>query len=373
MRNFKSVLFATDLYLTGSEALDVATRLAELFGARLHLFHVIKRHSQLPLADLPLIERATAELGQLRDQLMERGIEATIVPVEFGSPADAIVRQAEKLDVDLIVMGCGHHLPGSSAAGSIVEGVIQRARQPVLAVHATTTRESFTKILCPVDHSTTSRRGLNNAVRLAQALGSRLIVLSVVPDVSWLAAAIEAGEFADVMGKHDRQWRESFESFLRTVEFGDVPWSAEVRSGSPAEQIVQVAQDRQAGLIVMGAIGQTGLIKAILGSVTRGVLKRLPTSILVIKHEDLVEEFTEEDARTVELLFAEGEALLESDSFEAAVAKYDQVLAHNPFHEPALLRRAEALDRIGRADAAARSRRRAIAIRSSVPAVPSAS
>ena len=76
------------------------------------------------------------------------------------------------------------------------EAVIQRSRQAVLAVFPGASEESFKKILCPIDHSATSRRGLKNAIRLAQALGSELTVLTVVPDVSWLSAAVEAGDFA---------------------------------------------------------------------------------------------------------------------------------------------------------------------------------
>jgi nucleotide-binding universal stress UspA family protein len=364
MRHLQSILFATDLFSTGYETLNVAARLSQLFGAQVHLFHVVKRHTDLHLADFPLIERASDELHNAKNQLTAMGADVVTLPVEFGSPANSIIRQAEKLDVDLILIGCGKHLPsGESAAGLTAEAIIQRSRQAVLAVFPGATEESFKKILCPIDHSATSRRGLKNAIRLAQALGSEITALTVVPDVSWLSAVVESGEFANAQREHDRRWREEFDEFLTGVTFGDVPWNREIRAGIPHQQIIAAAIEHQTGLIVMGAIGRTGLVRALVGSVARSVLRQLPCSILIVKHEDLVDDFTEEDARVVELLFAEAQALMAVDSFDAAVAKFDQVLAHHPFHEAALLGRAHALEKIGQPERAERSRRRAAALR----------
>jgi nucleotide-binding universal stress UspA family protein len=359
----RSILFATDLFLTGYEALNISARLSQLFGARVHLFHIVKRHPDLHLADFPIIEKASTALLNLKNQLTAMGADAVALPVEFGTPADAIVKQADKLDVDLIVVSCGTQTPGKdSGAGPISEAVLHRARQPVLAVLPGSTEESLKKILCPVDQSETSRRGLRNAIRLAQALGSRLLVLTVVPEISWLGAVVEAGEWANAKSLHDNRWREDFNLFLRDVPFGEVEWEAEIRAGQPHEEIIAAAVQYQVGLITIGAIGRTGLARALVGSVSRGVLRQLPCSVLLVKNEDLIDEFTEEDARMVELLIAEAEALMEVESFDAAVAKFDQVLTHNPFAEAALIGRAEALEQLGQTERAARSRRRAAAI-----------
>jgi nucleotide-binding universal stress UspA family protein len=363
MTNIRSILFATDLYLTGDEVGAVAGRLSQVFGAKVYLLHVVKRHTDLHLAEFPLIEQASARLTARKNQLDASGGEVVALPVQIGAPQDVIVKQAERLDVDLILMGCGRHLADSgSVAGSIAEGVIQHARQPVLAVFPGAAPDVFRQILCPVDHSPTSKRGLRNAIRLAQALGSKLAVLSVIPDVNWLEAAIQAGEFRYAVEQHDLRWGKDFEDFVKGVSFAEVPWHPILRSGIPADQIVEAATDGNYGLIVMGATGRSGVVRRLLGSVTRDVLRRLPCSILVVKDEDLIEEFTEEDAKVVELLFAEGESLMGVASFEAAVAKFDQVLAHNPFHVPTLQRRADALQQLGLNDRSERSRRRAAAL-----------
>jgi nucleotide-binding universal stress UspA family protein len=55
----------------------------------------------------------------------------------------------------------------------------------------------------------------------------------------------------------------------------------EVRAGSPHREIVARANELEAGLVVMGSRGQTGL-KA-LGSVSERVAHRSPCSVLIVR------------------------------------------------------------------------------------------
>ncbi len=64
-------------------------------------------------------------------------------------------------------------------------------------------------------------------------------------------------------------------------------WSKEVRSGVPHEEIVAAAEKHQANLIVMGSTGRTGLLRLLMGGVTRRVIQHLPCSLLTVKQEDL--------------------------------------------------------------------------------------
>ena len=66
----------------------------------------------------------------------------------------------------------------------------------------------------------------------------------------------------------------------------------------------------------------------------------------------------ESDVREISRLFADGQSLLRSKSYEAALAKFDQVLIRNPFYVPALVARADVCDELGTPDRAERCRRR---------------
>jgi nucleotide-binding universal stress UspA family protein len=207
-------------------------------------------------------------------------------------------------------------------------------------------------------------RGLRNAIRLVKAFSGELLVLTVVPEVSWLSAAVETGSWSQALVEHDQRWREGFEEFLKKQDFGDIRWSPEIRGGDPARQIVAAAADFACDALVMGATGRSGLLHVLMGSVTRRVLQHLPCSVLTVHDEDmLLEELTEADVRTNNLLYVEAKALLETQAYEAALVKFDQVLARNPFHVPALEGRAEACEHLGQSERAERCRRRAVVLR----------
>jgi nucleotide-binding universal stress UspA family protein len=53
--------------------------------------------------------------------------------------------------------------------------------------------------------------------------------------------------------------------------------------GSPWDQIVEFARDKQVDLIVMGTHGRTGIGHALIGSVAERVLRRAPCPVMVIR------------------------------------------------------------------------------------------
>jgi nucleotide-binding universal stress UspA family protein len=236
---------------------------------------------------------------------------------------------------------------------------MQQARQPVVAVRPDGPELEFRRLLCPVDSSPVARHGLRNAIRLARAFKGELVVLSIIPELSWLGAAVETGVFAGAQEQHAADWEDEFTRFLEPIDFSGVNWRRDLRFGSPHRAIVQATREHRADLIVMGATGRTGLVRMMMGSTTRRVLQDLPCSILTVHDQDLPsEEPEEEDLRIGRLLYAEAKALLEAGTYEAALVKLDQVLTHNPFHLPALAARAEACEKLGQHERSERCRRR---------------
>jgi len=60
-----------------------------------------------------------------------------------------------------------------------------------------------------------------------------------------------------------------------------------LRFGNPAREIVQLASDLSADLIVVGTHGRTGLRKLLLGSVAQNILTNASCPVLVVKPKDL--------------------------------------------------------------------------------------
>lgn len=364
MRSLRMLLLATDFGPASQALTDVTARIARAFGSRVTPLHVVDLDSDSALIDYYLRQIGQFMMEPLVTALTEERVELANPVVLTGPVVARILRKADEIDADLIVVGAGDPRDdGTVSPGPIAEAVIQQARQPVLAIRPGT---PFTlqKILCPFDGSSASLRGLKNAIRLAQAFQSELRVVSVVPKVTWVTAAAEVGSLTKVHEQYADRREESVLAALRETDFGGVSWSRDVRRGSPAQEILAAAVENQADLIVMGATGKSGLTGILLGSTTRRVVRQLPCSLLVVHDEDaLLEDLKSEDVQTNNLAYAEANTFLAGQSYEAALRKFDQVLARNPFHVPALDGRAKACEALGQHERAARCRQRAEILR----------
>jgi nucleotide-binding universal stress UspA family protein len=355
----QSVLFATDFRPASRAAEQAAVRLAGAFGSRVRLLHVLEPLPGWPHALHDERERALGRLHEHAERLAAAKVAVADREVLVGPPANAIVRQAVETDTDLVLIGAGERLSREPfRPGPVAEAVVQHAAAPVLAVRPGEPELRFRKVLCPVDHSAVSRRGLENAVRLARAFGSQVVALSVVPEVGWLTACAAAGKLLGAREEYERTRRYDFQVLLERIDWGDVSWAEDLRRGEAHREIIAAAAEHGADLIVMGCTGRSGLARALLGSVTRRVLRGLPCSLLAIKDEDAVEEMFEEDLRNVEVLLAMGRGLMHAGSTDQAATRFRQALARNPFHAGALEELARACEKVGRDSEAERCRAR---------------
>jgi nucleotide-binding universal stress UspA family protein len=142
--DIRHILAPTDFSDYSKKALSDALDLAQTFGAKLSLLHVIEP-PPYPIAgfvppavgaDLlgDLKRQASAELAQVLSEGQWGTIEVTRA-VAIGSPAQTIVETAEAEHVDLLVMAT-HSRTGLShlLIGSVAERVIRTAPCPVLTI-----------------------------------------------------------------------------------------------------------------------------------------------------------------------------------------------------------------------------------------------
>jgi universal stress protein A len=139
---FDKVLCAVDFDESAPAILHFAREIAEQNGATLCALHV----APLPLAatefppdpadPYPVWEKnARAELEKLAAAHLEGHSIVYKVETLSGEPSDGILKQAEEMDADLIVLAT-HGRTGVShlLIGSVAERVIRGSRRPVLVV-----------------------------------------------------------------------------------------------------------------------------------------------------------------------------------------------------------------------------------------------
>jgi nucleotide-binding universal stress UspA family protein len=363
MKMFQSILLATDFRPASEEAAHVVVQVAARFGSQVSLLHILEPLPTWPVALVQEQEQASKLLRDFAQKLADQHVKVADCSIRVGPAADVIVHKANEINPDLILIGAGEETTfGRFTVGAIAQAVMEHSARPVLAVRPGAPQLAFQKILCPVDQSSVSRRGLKLAIRLAQAFQAELLVLTVVPIPGELNTGLANGKFKEALSVHQKNWRHEFDEFVAPFDFGSIRWAKEVRTGAAHQAIAAAAFEHQADLIVMGSTGRTGIIRLLMGSVTRRLLRQLPCSLLVVKDEDVVEQHVEEEIRHLRLLMGEAREFLRSQDYADAIAKFRQVLSHSRFHIPALEGMAEAYEKLGQEQEAQAYRDRVRAI-----------
>lgn len=142
---YQRILHATDFSPLSAHAMAHALKLAQTFGAQLHLLHVVDEAAYywvaagpdaLPLGPLPVDLAKTAE--NLMQRLVQTHVPAGMVCVHkviVGRPFVEIIRYAEEEKCSLIVVGThGRGAIVHALMGSTAERVVRKAPCPVLTV-----------------------------------------------------------------------------------------------------------------------------------------------------------------------------------------------------------------------------------------------
>ena len=138
------------------------------------------------------------------------------------------------------------------------------------------------KILVPVDGSAYSLKAVETACDLAKSQPSSSLVL--------VAVAIEIPELGEGRYIYDKMKAQAESALAQAKEVaqkcGTVSEELLATGPSPAEEIVQIAKDEKADLIVIGSRGLAGKTKSFLGSTASKVVTYSPCSVLVVKTQD---------------------------------------------------------------------------------------
>jgi nucleotide-binding universal stress UspA family protein len=139
----------------------------------------------------------------------------------------------------------------------------------------------FHTIVVGADDSQTARQAVVAAANIAQMSGGSLVIVTAydpksvrpddLPPELRLASAVHPAD-----------------QLLRSLADGGqergLPLSVEAVTGSPADAVVKVAEQRHADLIVVGNKGMKGT-RRVLGSVPNSIAHAAPCSVLIVDTE----------------------------------------------------------------------------------------
>ena len=276
-----NLLCPVDFSEPAAEALRYAAALASVVNGELTILHV---RPASPARDagsstdnnLETFVSAVVGSGQ-STRLLERS----------GDPFQEILSAADAIGSDLIVMGT-HGRTGLQRLilGSVAERVLRQSSIPVLTVPQRATRDPqrpfrLATVLCAVDFSESSARAVEYAASIAAAAGARLALTHALEwseEAETLPASstssLPSSEDDAIVGM-DRLLTDALRERC-TPEFV-------VGYGPPADELLRVAQDRDADMVVLGVRRRNPIDMAVFGSTAQRLIRDGVRPVLTVR------------------------------------------------------------------------------------------
>jgi len=277
---FRRVLVSMDLSPATEALVSALPGMRDMDTEELHLVHVSKPLSEPVSRSLREIEDLRGRLGKLAERLRGYGFSVT-VEVPSGDPAVEVVKSADYRDTDIILVGTRSHTRIREAfVGSVAWDIVRRARRPVLLQRIEANR--------PDPESALESQGSGLPDHVVHPTDFSDAAAGAYP---WLAALARKGvakftllHVSGVEGNKNGQETlarlEELADRLRTEGAAEV--KAQMRIGSPHEEILAVGGRNPDALVVMGTQGRGFLPEIVMGSVSRQVVRHASSRILLI-------------------------------------------------------------------------------------------
>jgi len=290
-----SILCGTDFSAPAAEAARAAAALAQAWGEPLRLVHVIDLFDgdSLPAeASTQLLERRAEELEVLAVSLraatgarVDCEVRRGIVDVELTQLA------AESKARLLVVAAIGHRREPRWLLGSVAERIARATSVPALLVRDAASLVEWAggqrrlRVLAAIDQGLSAKAALRWAATLSAKGGTELIVAQVVwPPAEHSRLGVPGPVPLDRLDPAvEKRLEEEFRKWS-----ADVPEAAQARLvfapawGRVDANLAMVGSIEGANAIVVGSHRRTLLARAVLGSVSNGVVHRADTNVFVV-------------------------------------------------------------------------------------------
>lgn len=152
----------------------------------------------------------------------------------------------------------------------------------------------FSKILVPLDGSDHSFKALEAALEIADRFGSEVTLIHVTqlslipiitPETPFITSTpiVNPSDFVKLREVESRVAEEILDRGESMAREKGICVRKVRREGHAVQEIVREAKEGNYDLIVMGRKGVSGIKELLLGSVTDGVVRHAPCSVLVVR------------------------------------------------------------------------------------------
>ncbi|WP_457641620.1 universal stress protein [Persephonella sp.] len=291
---FKKILVGIDFSEISDAIFDTAIFLGKLYGAEIHLIHVIEPIAPFfheegfePLVqteefqvvfevETVLKEEAEEKLNRYVLTARAEGL-SVFTSVEIGNIAETILEISDEKNFDLIVIG--NHRRGlleKLLLGSVAEKIVNKSRISTLVVKGNSLKE-LKKILCGYDFLPNSIEALEVAKDLARLTKSEIYIVHADTD-EWFAHLRHIYE--QVFEKKLRLLEKIKDEIKENIS---VPVEINIKKGKPEEILLEAINEFHPDLVIVGKRKGKNIKRFFLGTTAMKMVENSPVSVLIVR------------------------------------------------------------------------------------------
>ena len=303
MITIRRILCPVDFSDHSRQALDHALAIAAWYDATVTVLHV---SPVMPVAayvsgsGLPAYVTMTADARNALVASMRRFAEREApagAPVEVevaeGGIPETILARSSALPADLLVLGT-HGRSGFNRwlLGSVTEKLVRTALCPVLTVPRAIEDAvpiALRRIVCAIDFSDCSMTALDYAMSFAQEARAQLTVVHVIelpPDIPReVHETVRAGprNLTEYIAAAEEEGRARLSDAVPERLRASIAVDTVLAAGKPYREILRVASEHQADLLVVGVHGRGAIDRLFFGSTTQHLVRQAACPVLTLK------------------------------------------------------------------------------------------
>ena len=293
------ILCPIDLSERSTGLLESAAAVQRWYGGCVTVLHVVPTFDAMEMRSGGWFNPVEFAYPMPRDTVIEymrRTVAAASIgdthvtyEAEAGDPAAVIITRAQALSAEMIVLGT--HASGGIepfVLGSVADSVLRQASCDVLTVPVDVTRAMgripMSTIVCGVDFSDESLRALDATIDIARRADARVVLVHAI---EWLAEEqpLDTVEFnvSDLRARLVCDAQKKINGLLDdNVSLGRSV-RTRVLTGRAYREVLRVARDEKADLIVVGHHGRGRAALPLIGSTAEQLVRGAHCPVLTVR------------------------------------------------------------------------------------------
>jgi len=272
------ILFPTDFSERSLGALPHALSFAKAFNSEIHaLYGSDHKHDA---------EAYKVHSQTIKDIATNKGVTLQITNISGEDVAELIVDEAKMNPPIVAVMATHGRAPLSKwMLGSITEQVLRYIQIPVVLVTPHAEKrvwEGIRTILVGIDFSLESHHALAWASLVAQKCNARVHVMHTIESGVFASTPFEFPSLTHLVPNAETTVNEAFKNFDSNIQFSTLP-DHHVAHGIAHKELIRLAGEINADMIVIGPHGSGGMKDFLIGSTTDRVVRTASCPVLVAK------------------------------------------------------------------------------------------